>query len=117
MKVSAPYQNIGAVYHRMKSIGDAIDRKHLRLKFPDDKKPIAKLSVEKKAEWYAYQFERQPGQVPIALTTSEFRTFWKWRYYWPLRMKRFFFRVKNLEVFKKYDHISVMKDKAKKHGI
>lgn len=92
-------------------------REMLALQFPQDKKQIARLSYDNKMEWYAYQFEKNPGAYPIHLLTGEFKRFWKWRVLIPMKIKRFFYRVKNGEIFKKYEHISEMKKKVKKHSI
>ena len=90
---------------------------HCELRFPDDKAKIAQLTQDEKAEWYAHQFRRNPGEYPTELTTREFLRFWRWRYYFPIRMKRFFVRIKTFQIFKHYDHITVMKEKLKKHAI
>lgn len=90
---------------------------HCVLRFPDDKDRIAQLTQDQKAEWYSHQFRRDPGIYPTELTSREFIRFWRWRYYFPIRMRRFWYRLKTFQVFKHYEHISVMKDKVKKHAI
>lgn len=87
--------------------------------FPYDKNKIAKLSIEEKLEWYSHQIQvaAQFGSIAVALTSTEFMRFWKWRVLIPLKLKRFYYRVKNLEVFKKYPHISQMRPKVKQHSI
>lgn len=84
-------------------------------KFPEDKARIAKLSYEHKLEWYQHQFEKSPGEYPVELTTPEFQRFWKWQVVIPMKIARFFFRVKNLEIFKHYPHITDIK-KSRKGG-
>lgn len=88
----------------------------LQLQFPRDKKRIAKLNLSQKIEWYGYQW--QPGLVnPETVKvfgTKEFQSFWRWRVYIPMRIGRLFFRIKNLEIFKKYPHISELKEKRRK---
>lgn len=106
------------VAHRIMTVKlypDQLNQKHLLFRFPKEKKEIAKLSTYEKSEWYAHQFTKPI--YPAELTTKEFARFWRWHFYYPLRLKRFFFRIKNLEIFKKYDHITVMKEKTKKHSI
>lgn len=84
--------------------------------FPEDKAKIAKLSMDDKMEWYGYQFQRHPGQYPVELTSDEFTSFWKWRVLVPTKLKRFYYRVKNGEIFKRYPHITEMKKKLKNGG-
>ncbi len=94
---------------------DQMRSDHVAFRFPADRKKIGKLSQNEKAEWYAHQFA-QPV-YPVELTTKDFARFWRWNYYLPVRIRRAFYRIKNFEIFKRYEHITVMKDKAKKHGI
>lgn len=88
-----------------------------QFQFPRDKKNIARMSYNQKMAWYAYQFEKDPRAASIELSTLEFMQFWKWKVLIPMKIKRFFYRVKNGEVFRKYPHISVMKDKMKRYCI
>lgn len=89
------------------------DKTFLLYVYPEDKRRIGKLSLEDKLEWYAYQFQTDPRAAAINLSSKDFASFWKWRVLVPLKVKRSFFRVKNLEIFKKYQHISEMKIKRK----
>lgn len=85
----------------------------LLYRFPRDKRKIAGLSYDQKMEWYAYQFQFDARAASIELSTPEFARFWKWRVLIPIKFKRFYYRVKNLEIFKHYQHISEMKAKRK----
>lgn len=97
---------------------DGIDKAYLLYQFPRDKSLISKLSLDHKIEWYGHQFQAMdPRQVAIIFSSKEFASFWKWRYLMPIKLKRFFYRVNNFEIFKKYPHISEMRPKARKHGI
>jgi hypothetical protein len=89
------------------------DKTFLLLKFPEDKRKIAKLSSEEKMEWYAHQFQRTPGLYPYELTTTDFETFWRWHVLIPMKIKRFFYRIKNRQIFKRYPHITEIKKKLK----
>lgn len=89
----------------------------LLLKFPEDKKAIAGLNMDQKMEWYAHQFQKNPGAFPFHLSTPEFQSFWKWRVLVPTKFKRFFYRLKTGQIFKRYQHISEMKKKVKPHSI
>ena len=89
----------------------------LLYEFPARKKAIAALSADQKMEWYAYQWASNPQEATIRLSSAEFERFWRWRVLIPMKLKRLFFRVKNGEIFKKYDHITEMKKKVKKHSI
>lgn len=85
---------------------------HLMWTFPEDKKRLAKLSMEQKMEWYAFQFELNQQQATISLSTPEFVSFWKWQVMVPMKLKRFFYRVKSGQIFKRYQHITDMKKKG-----
>lgn len=90
---------------------------HLLLLFPDHKRTLRTLSYDQKMEWYAYQFEKNRSTIPVELTTKEFASFWKWQVLIPMKIKRFYYRVKNGEVFKRYSHITEMKKKVKNYSI
>jgi len=92
------------------------NKSFLFFNFPDDKKKIAHLSYDQKMEWYAHQFQKNPGVYPVHLVGTEFERFWKWRVLIPMKFKRFYFRMKNLEVFKRYPHITEIKKKREKPG-
>lgn len=83
----------------------------LSWKFPTDRKKIARLTAEQKLEWYQKQMEEaaKAGHIAYELLTDEFARFWKWHILWPMKMKRFYYRVKNLEIFKRYPHITEIK--------
>jgi hypothetical protein len=98
-------------------LAQAIRAEMLALKFPEDKRRIAKLSHDDKMEWYAHQFQVDPRGAAVNLSTKEFERFWKWRVVIPMKVKRFFYRVKNGEIFKHYQHITEMKKKVKPHSI
>lgn len=87
----------------------------LLYEFPAAKSKIASLKYEQKLEWYQHQFEKKPGVYPSELTTPEFQRFWKWRVLVPMKIGRWFFRVKNFEVFKRYPDITKIR-KAREKG-
>src|SRR5262245_17082206 len=93
------------------------DKTFLLWSFPDQKTLIGRLSLDQKMQWYAHQFQNHPRIYPAELTSEAFKRFWKWQVLVPIKIKRFFYRVKNGEIFKRYQHISEMKSKVKKHGI
>ncbi len=84
------------------------------LKFPEDKKRIAALSHDEKMEWYA---TRDAQEMVWLGNDPEFKRFWKWNVMMPMKIKRLFYRIKNGEIFKRYHHITEMKEKVKKHSI
>lgn len=94
-----------------------VDKSFLHYMFPDQKAKISQLTLDEKLEWYAHQFQKNPGVYPVELTTREFARFWKWRVLIPMKLKRFFYRVKNGEIFKRYPHITEIKKKVKPHSI
>lgn len=59
------------------------------LKWPEDRKTIARLSLEGKQIWYA-------AQDPIKLieSDSDFHSFWFRNYILPLKIKRFLYILK-----------------------
>lgn len=99
----------------------AEDKSWLLIPFPHGKRKLAQLSSDQKMEWYAYQFQQDPQRASIVLSTPEFQRFWKWRVLIPMKLKRFYYRLKNGELFKRYEHITDMKKnmkkKMKKHSI
>ncbi len=95
------------------SIPNDLLKPYLLYTFPDDKKKISKLSHENKLEWYQHQFEKKPGVYPVELVGKEFEQFWKWRMVVPMKIRRFFYRLKNGELFKKYPHITEIKKKLR----
>ena len=88
------------------------------LHFPQNKEKIASLSLDEKMEWYAYliQSAAQAGSIPMELTTPEFKRFCKWKVLIPLKIKRFFYRVKNGEAFRKYPNIIEIKKNLKENA-
>lgn len=84
----------------------------LLYRFPERKKDIARLSYDQKMEWYS---TRDPKEMVILGNDPEFQSFWKWRVVVPVKLKRLFYRLKNFEVFRHYDHISEIK-KARRKG-
>lgn len=86
---------------------------HLLYSFPEHKGKIAALNYERKQEWYA---SRDPKDMVWLGNDKDFQRFWYWTYLFPLRIKRFFFKVKNWQ-FKKHPHVTEMKKRLKKHGI
>lgn len=113
--------NMTILSNSMNGHGEPIDdsKTFLLYSFPEQKDKIAKLSHEQKLEWYQHQFAVQQtvGRMPYEFTTPEFAKFWKWQVLIPMRIKRLYFRIKNFEIFKKYEHISEMRAKVKKHSI
>lgn len=59
------------------------------LKYPQDRKAIAKLTLIGKQVWYAAQ---DPHQLIEA--DGDFHHFWAMRYVFPLKVKRFFYLFK-----------------------
>jgi hypothetical protein len=87
---------------------------HLSFKFPEHKKQIARLTYDQKMEWYS---SRKPEEMIWLGNDPAFKRFWKWHVVIPVRFRRWLYRIKNFEVFKKYEHITEMKNKVKKNGI
>ena len=75
----------------------------LLYEFPARKRAIAKLSHEQKMEWYQ---TRNPQEMVWLGNSKEFQRFWKFNVLWPLRVKRFLYRVKSGQIWKHYQHIS-----------
>lgn len=68
------------------------------LRWPVDKGIIASLTLEEKMCWYSGQ---EPRQMIYLGNDSEFKTFWKRHYLWPLHLKRFLYKLKGrFNVFK-----------------
>lgn len=90
----------------------------LEFDFLFDRDRIAKLSMDKKQEWYAHQIQEasKNGMVPIQFTSSEFTRWWYWHYVLPLKIKRWFYRLKSGQLFKRYKHISEIKKEREKSG-
>lgn len=77
-------------------------------------KELKKLSFSQKLDWYS----KRNGQEVVYLGNNPyFQRYWKWRVVMPIKFKRFFYRVKNGEIFKHYQHITEMKKKVKPHSI
>ena len=89
----------------------------LLLEFPENKKAIGHLTYDQKMEWYAYQFEKDQQSATITLSSQEFQSFWKWKVLIPMKIKRFLYRLKNGQIFKRYPSIVEMKKKVKPHSI
>jgi hypothetical protein len=96
---------------------DDLLQERFKYRFPEDKKKIAKLSLEQKMEWYAHhiQVNARTGSVPLGLISKEFMSFWKWRVLIPLKIMRFAYKVKNWQ-FKKHSHISEIRENLKKNA-
>jgi len=62
------------------------------LKFPQDKATIAQLDLIELQCWYAGQ---DPRQIIYIAQTKEFQRFWKLNYLYPLKIKRFIYRIKH----------------------
>lgn len=103
-----------AIMDQTKIIAEELHRQLRSLQFPRDRSIIARLSYDQKMEWYA---TRDPRDLAFLGNDKEFERFWKWRVVVPLKLKRFFYRVKSGQVFKHYAHITEMKEKVKKHSI
>lgn len=93
---------------------DEKDKSFLLYQFPDRKKAIGKLSYDEKMEWYQ---TRSPEDMIWLGNSKEFQSFWKWHVVVPLKFKRFYYRVKNGEIFKRYQHITEIKKNLKKYCI
>ena len=81
---------------------------YLLYEFPVAKGKIARLSYDQKMEWYA---TRSPEEMIWLGNSNEFKRFWKVHVLWPLRIKRFLYRVKSGQIFKHYKHISESRKK------
>lgn len=63
------------------------------LKYPQDASTIAQLSLEEKICWYSGQ---DPRRMVYLAQDARFVRFWKMYYMWPLKLKRFVFKIKAL---------------------
>lgn len=92
------------------------DKVFLLFRFPEEKDKLAKLPLDQKLEWYAHQIQMaaNAGTTAQQLLSPEFAEFWKWRVLIPLKIKRFYYRVKSGEIWKKYPHITEIKKSLKK---
>lgn len=61
------------------------------LRWPDDKKAIARLDLDAKQQWWAMQDARA---MIFLSETEEFKRFWFFHYLVPLRLKRLVYRLK-----------------------
>ncbi len=61
------------------------------LRYPEDRDIIASLSLQDKIYWYSSVDARQ---MIFLAQTPEFQRFWKIHYLWPLRVKRFMYKIK-----------------------
>lgn len=61
------------------------------LSWPEDKAVIASLSLEDKIYWYSCQDARQ---LIFLAQNPKFVRFWKYTYLYPLRFKRFLYKIK-----------------------
>jgi hypothetical protein len=80
------------------------DKTYLLYEFPQARKKIAKLSYDQKMEWYA---TRSPEEMVFLGNSPEFKAFWKVHVLWPLKARRFWYRLKSGQIFKSYKHISL----------
>ena len=70
---------------------NTIPFEHLNtLKWPADKRTIARLPLEEMVCWYAGQ---EPRYMVFLGQDSEFKKFWKRHYLRPLHLKRFWFKI------------------------
>lgn len=63
------------------------------LTWPTDKAVLATLSLEELICWYSGQDHRA---MVFLGQNQEFVHFWKWHYMYPLKLKRWWFRVKKV---------------------
>lgn len=63
------------------------------LKYPQDASVIAQLDLIELQCWYAGQ---EPRQMIYLAQTKEFRRFWARHYLWPLKIKRFMYKIKGV---------------------
>ena len=94
------------IIHQSASVLDA--KMYLDYRFPEHKKQIAKLSHDEKMEWYA---TRNYQEMVFLGNSPGFLAFWKWHVVILIKIKRFYYRIKNLEIFKHYPHISEIRPK------
>jgi hypothetical protein len=70
------------------------DLRHVQLlKWPEDRSVIAQLDLIGLQCWYAGQ---DPRHMIYLAQNKEFRRFWNQYYMWPLRIKRFMFKIKHV---------------------
>lgn len=96
-----------------KQVGGKVLAFH-RLEFGKHRGQIAALSLQDKMAWYAMQ---NPQEIISLGNNPEFQRFWKWRVLLPIKLKRFYFRAKNGQLFKHHAHITEMREKVKPHSI
>lgn len=65
------------------------------MKWPEDKASLAALSLEEKIMWYSSQDARQ---MVFLAYNPEFKRFWKIHYMYPLKLKRFMYKLKAILV-------------------
>lgn len=72
-------------------------------------KELRPLSFSGKLDWYA---KRNSQEIVFLGNNPYFQRYWKWHVLMPMKFKRFYYRVKNGEIFRHYQHISDMKKKG-----
>lgn len=82
-------------------------------KFPQDKAKISKLTRDEKMEWYGHQFQVNSYEASVMFSTKEFESYWRWRVAIPIKIQRFFYKVKNGQIFRRYEHINQIRAKRK----
>jgi len=63
------------------------------LKWPEDKATLRLLSLDEKVFWFASQ---DPRSIIYLAQTPDFKRFWYWNYLFPLKLKRFVYRIKHV---------------------
>jgi len=63
------------------------------LKWPEDRQTLAQLSMSELIMWYA---GLDPRELVYMGQTAEFQRFWFRHYLLPLRIKRFFYKIKGI---------------------
>lgn len=69
-------------------------------------KELRPLSFNAKLDWYG---KRNSQELIFLGNNPYFQRYWKLHVLLPMRIKRFFYRLKNGQLFKRYAHISEMK--------
>lgn len=77
-------------------------------------KELKALNFSAKIEWYS---KRNSQEVVYLGNNPYFQSYWKWHVLIPMKMKRLFYRIKNGQIFKRYEHISDIKKKVKPYTI
>lgn len=88
-----------------------------REEFEKCKVELKGLSFQGKLDWYA---NRDPLERATIARNPYFKKYWQAKVVWRINLLRLYYKIKNRQLFKKYEHISSIKEarkKVKKHSI